>query len=262
MSSKNWLVVGTRKKGYEKLVEDELTFHLVQSRRILGEDFNPTIISGHCRDSADEYAEDWASKNGVPVKLFPGTEGNYLYRNIEMVKACDILIAFWDGFSYGTAQAIATATMSEKLCFVYHLPKQKKLPWDDGLTSSVSPQPKQKCGEDCTPSMGDGSFYFCELDKGHEGSHSYTHDSKGKYVFKDPHKKKETVKEPNSDTDFFEIMGYPPFKWSGRSEKEIKERIQELEEAQASCASYEYQEAGITQLKWVLSKEKNQEDEE
>lgn len=65
------------------------------------------IIEGCCPDSPDIMAEDWAKRSGIPIYHFPSTAGNYLKRNIEMVNQADAVLAFWDGFSYGTAHTIA-----------------------------------------------------------------------------------------------------------------------------------------------------------
>jgi nucleoside 2-deoxyribosyltransferase len=99
------LICGTRKKGYEKIV-----------RNILGPLISPTleIVEGCCPDSADEYAEKYAKEFGIKVHHFPSTSGNYLKRNIEMVKLADEVIAFWDNFSYGTCHTIATAIRLNK----------------------------------------------------------------------------------------------------------------------------------------------------
>ena len=59
--------------------------------------------------SADEWAEAYAEKNDIKVNHFPSNKGNYLRRNIEMVDIADEVIAFWDGYSYGTAHTIALA---------------------------------------------------------------------------------------------------------------------------------------------------------
>lgn len=93
------LICGTRKKGYDKIVRAKLN-------SIEGE-FE--TIEGCCPNSADQYAEEWARENEFKLFHFPANKGNYLKRNIEMVEACDRVIAFWDGFSYGTAHTIATA---------------------------------------------------------------------------------------------------------------------------------------------------------
>ena len=69
------------------------------------------IVEGCCPDSADRYAEEWAEKNNVKIHHFPSNSGNYLKRNIQMLEECDEIVAFWDGWSYGTAQTIAQAVM-------------------------------------------------------------------------------------------------------------------------------------------------------
>ena len=109
-----WLICGTRKKGYQELVKNKLD-EKMKFEEIFAKDGRPTlIIEGCCPDSADEYAENWAKDKGVKIKHFPSTSGNYLRRNVEMVEELDNkddeVIAFWDGFSYGTAHTIALAT--------------------------------------------------------------------------------------------------------------------------------------------------------
>ena len=93
------LICGTRKKGYDKLVRAKLNS--------IEEEFE--IIHGDCKDSADVYAQKWAWGNEVKEEPYPSTPGNYLKRNIEMVKVCDKVIAFWDKFSYGTCFVISRA---------------------------------------------------------------------------------------------------------------------------------------------------------
>lgn len=97
------LICGTRKKGYDLLVRTRLN-----GLKDEWKDFE--IIEGCCPNSADAYAEKWAIENAIKVNHFPSTSGNYLKRNIEMVEIADEVIAFWDGFSYGTAHTIAQAT--------------------------------------------------------------------------------------------------------------------------------------------------------
>jgi len=110
MTNENkWLICGTRKKGYKDLVFKYLTSLIGNEYEIY--DKPNSIIEGCCPDSADEYSEEWAKKYEIPVQHHPSTSGNYLIRNIEMVKKCNLVIAFWDGFSYGTAHTIAQATM-------------------------------------------------------------------------------------------------------------------------------------------------------
>jgi len=84
------------------------------------------VIHGNCKNSADEFADECCKLNNIPVKAYPSTKGNYLKRNIEMVKACDIVLAFWDGFSYGTAHTIAQAVLHKKDIIVIDLDKKIK----------------------------------------------------------------------------------------------------------------------------------------
>ena len=127
MPYSRWLVCGSRTKGrpeYSKIVERILDERLSDTKAMepRGSDWNPEcIIHGCCQDSADAYAEKWAERKGIKIDHNPATEGNYLKRNIEMVKKADLVVAFWDGFSYGTAQTIAQAVMRRKPIKVINL---------------------------------------------------------------------------------------------------------------------------------------------
>jgi hypothetical protein len=108
-------VCGTRKKGYEKIVFEALD----SAKEMFGLDM--LIIEGCCQDSADSYAEEWCRKNNIPLKHFPGTPGNYLNRNIEMAEECDECLAFWDGYSYGTAHSISQCTKLGKEVIIFDI---------------------------------------------------------------------------------------------------------------------------------------------
>jgi len=113
--TKKILICGTRKKGYYDLV-----CTIMNTR---GRIQDMEIIEGCCPDSADAYVERWAGILGVKIHHFPSHEGNYLKRNIEMVKLADEVIAFWDGYSYGTAHTIAQAVKKGILVKVVEIPK-------------------------------------------------------------------------------------------------------------------------------------------
>ena len=124
----NWLICGTRKKGYKELVFKEL--NKLKSNK-------PTsIIEGCCPDSADEYAENWAKENNINIQHHPSTLGNFLKRNIEMVNKADLVIAFWDGYSYGTAHTIAQAVMRKIPVIIYYLKDEKILKEIDKLSDT------------------------------------------------------------------------------------------------------------------------------
>lgn len=110
------LVCGTRRQGYESIVNEKLDDFYWKWSGLQPKNHKTKfiVIEGCCPDSADTYAENWAKNRGYEILHFPSTQGNYLKRNIEMVNNCDQVIAFWDGFSYGTAQTIAQAVMKNK----------------------------------------------------------------------------------------------------------------------------------------------------
>lgn len=119
MMDESWLVCGTRGKGSLDLVRQKLDV-LMWNNRALYKDWSPKcIIEGCCPDSADVWAEEWAKQHNIEVLHHPSTTGNYIRRNIEMVKKATLVIAFWDGFSYGTAHTIAQATMRHIPVIVY-----------------------------------------------------------------------------------------------------------------------------------------------
>lgn len=76
------------------------------------------IVSGGAR-GADTLATRWAQDNGVPYLVFPAlwhdpVTGDFIRgagfkRNRHIVQNCDVVLAFWDGQSNGTANTIQTA---------------------------------------------------------------------------------------------------------------------------------------------------------
>lgn len=72
------------------------------------------IVSGKCPTGADALGERYAREKGYKVSPFQadldryGKQAGYL-RNKQMAEYADSLIAFWDGFSKGTAMMIDLA---------------------------------------------------------------------------------------------------------------------------------------------------------
>lgn len=80
------------------------------------------IISG-CAMGADLTAERYAVARAFPIRRYPanwsiGRQAGMI-RNLEMLKACDVVVAFWDGQSSGTRQMIEEARKAEKLLEVF-----------------------------------------------------------------------------------------------------------------------------------------------
>jgi predicted Rossmann fold nucleotide-binding protein DprA/Smf involved in DNA uptake len=80
------------------------------------------IISGGA-EGADTLAERYAQTRGIPIQVFPadwdrfGTKAGP-NRNRQIVAACDVLIAFWDGTSHGTRKTVQLAQNAGKTVFV------------------------------------------------------------------------------------------------------------------------------------------------
>ena len=81
------------------------------------------IISGGAR-GIDSCAAEYAKKNGLRlIELLPDYD-RYgrrapLVRNVEIVKKCDFLLAFWDGVSRGTKFTLNEAKKQGKPFRVY-----------------------------------------------------------------------------------------------------------------------------------------------
>ncbi|NLN82555.1 MAG: hypothetical protein GX136_08440 [Clostridiales bacterium] len=68
------------------------------------------IVSGGAR-GVDKAAEELAKLLSLPIRRFLPDYARYgriapLRRNIEIIEYADEVIAFWDGISHGTKQAI------------------------------------------------------------------------------------------------------------------------------------------------------------
>lgn len=109
MKTLKLLVCGTRKKGYEHIVQNTIRQYINDY-----EQYTIEIIEGCCKGSADEYVENYLKDTDIKIHHFPSSSGNYLKRNIDMVKECDEVIAFWDGFSYGTSHTISQSVLNNK----------------------------------------------------------------------------------------------------------------------------------------------------
>jgi hypothetical protein len=76
------------------------------------------LISGGAK-GADTLALKYAEEHDIPFKVFEPDWKAYQraaghHRNRQMVDACDFVLAFWDGVSRGTLQAINYAKSSGK----------------------------------------------------------------------------------------------------------------------------------------------------
>lgn len=75
------------------------------------------IISGGAK-GADTMGVQWANRNNIPTTVFypdfKKRKRAYHFRNRQIVKECDVLIAFWNGSSTGTKYTIDFAKTMER----------------------------------------------------------------------------------------------------------------------------------------------------
>lgn len=85
------------------------------------------IISGRAK-GADMLAERYATENQIPTLIFPPDWEKYgrsagVIRNKDIIKNCDMVIAFWDGQSTGTAHSLQLAKKYKKKSLIYYFSK-------------------------------------------------------------------------------------------------------------------------------------------
>lgn len=111
----NLAIVGSRDFDDYELV-DKLCAHLVERFDVCA------IVSGGAK-GADKLGERFARQYGLDMIVFKpdwqqyGKRAGYL-RNIDIIEASNIVIAFWDGQSKGTKHSIDIATKAKKFLIV------------------------------------------------------------------------------------------------------------------------------------------------
>lgn len=81
------------------------------------------VISGGAK-GADSIAEEYARRHGIETMIFKPDWEKYgksagFRRNVDIIDACDICIAFWDGKSKGTKHDIDLCKSKGKILYVY-----------------------------------------------------------------------------------------------------------------------------------------------
>jgi hypothetical protein len=88
------------------------------------------VVSGGAR-GVDQVAETAARERGLQVDVYPADWDTYgksagMRRNHDIVKAADVVVAFYDGHSRGTKNSIELAAQYDKPCKVY-LPDEARM---------------------------------------------------------------------------------------------------------------------------------------
>jgi hypothetical protein len=85
------------------------------------------VVSGGAH-GVDSVAEQAARKQGLETLIFPADWEKYgksagFKRNIQIVEASDIVVAFWDGVSKGTLHSISEAAKRNIKVVIYGVEK-------------------------------------------------------------------------------------------------------------------------------------------
>lgn len=114
-------IVGGRDFNNYTLMESIL-WDLLHVRR--GDIPKDIIVSGGAK-GADSLAKKYASEEELEYIEFPAEWNKYgksagFIRNQTIVDNCDMVLAFWDGESRGTADTIAKAKKTKKPTFIIY----------------------------------------------------------------------------------------------------------------------------------------------
>lgn len=103
-------IIGSRDFKNKNMIENTL-------QSFLRENDIRCIISGGAK-GADTMGVQWANRNNIPTIVFypdfKKRKRAYHFRNRQIVKECDVLIAFWNGSSTGTKYTIDFARAMER----------------------------------------------------------------------------------------------------------------------------------------------------
>jgi hypothetical protein len=83
------------------------------------------IVSGGAK-GADALGKDWASLHEVPYYEFPAEWDKFgksagFKRNQLIVNKADVIVAFWDGKSKGTAHTLNLAKNAKKHTMIFYI---------------------------------------------------------------------------------------------------------------------------------------------
>jgi predicted Rossmann fold nucleotide-binding protein DprA/Smf involved in DNA uptake len=82
-----------------------------------------TVISGGAR-GVDQMADHAAKEQGIPTVIYPANWEKFgksagIIRNKQIVEQADVVVAFYDGSSRGTAHTISVARKLGKQIHIY-----------------------------------------------------------------------------------------------------------------------------------------------
>lgn len=95
-----------------------------------------SIVSGGAK-GADTMGERYADKFGLDKLIFYPDWNKYgkragFLRNIDIIKNCDVCVAFWDGESHGTKHDIDLCKEYNKTCYIVNFIDKKIICEENG----------------------------------------------------------------------------------------------------------------------------------
>jgi hypothetical protein len=131
--------------GSRSLTDKTLVYDFLDRNR----DKIKMIVSGGAK-GADTLAQEWAKERGFPVLVFypqwydadgEFNRGAGFKRNYHIIDECDIVLAFWDGVSKGTANSLEVAKqLNKKVKIVSFVPPPPIAKEDEKLASTTPPK--------------------------------------------------------------------------------------------------------------------------
>jgi len=95
--------------GSRDFLDGQAAFRFLDSLRT-----QPTLVISGAARGADTIARAWAIHRKIPLQEYPADwklhgKGAGFRRNLEMLDACEVVVAFWDGSSPGTQHTLREA---------------------------------------------------------------------------------------------------------------------------------------------------------
>ena len=109
---------------------DYATFNYVMNKICRENGYQVKLVVSGGAAGADTFGEQFARLRNIPVKVFrpdwnrEGKKAGFL-RNVDIIKACNVCVAFWDGESHGTRHDIQLCIEQKKDCWVYNIMTNK-----------------------------------------------------------------------------------------------------------------------------------------
>jgi len=117
-------IVGSRTFNDYELMADIIMNHFWDVGGDIPTNVLDTIISGGAK-GADSVGKQFAHNYKIPVEIYLPEWDKWgktagFFRNQQIVDACDIVLAFWDGYSPGTKDTIERAKQAKKPTFIVY----------------------------------------------------------------------------------------------------------------------------------------------